>query len=118
NQRRRGSPMPAHAVCKSVAIALLTGWAMAAPAQAQTESVVLIQAGGLLDRPGQAPRGNATVIVRNGKVEAVRDGFIGAESHPGAQVIDLRERFVLPGLIDSHVHLDSDRAGQEGLLES
>ena len=110
--------MPGHAICKSVAIALLTGWAMAAPAQAQTDSVVLIQAGRLLDRPGQAPRGNATIIVRDGKVEAVRDGFIGAESHPGAQVIDLRERFVLPGLIDSHVHLDSDRAGQEGLLES
>jgi imidazolonepropionase-like amidohydrolase len=31
-------------------------------------------------------------------------------------VVDLRDRFVLPGLIDSHVHLDSDRAGNEGLL--
>ena len=35
----------------------------------------------------------------------------------GAKVIDLRNQFVLPGLIDSHVHLDSDKAGQEGLLE-
>jgi imidazolonepropionase-like amidohydrolase len=33
-------------------------------------------------------------------------------------VIDLRDKFVLPGLIDSHVHLDSDKAGQEGFLES
>ena len=33
-----------------------------------------------------------------------------------ARLIDLRDRFVLPGLIDSHVHLDSDRAGVEGQL--
>lgn len=110
--------MPARPVRNSVAIALLASLAFAIPAQAQTESVVLVQAGRLLDKPGQAPRGNTTVIVRNGKVEAVRDGFIGAENYPGAQVIDLRERFVLPGLMDCHVHLDSDRAGQEGLLES
>jgi len=31
-------------------------------------------------------------------------------------VIDLRDRFVLPGLIDSHVHLTSDRAGNEGFM--
>jgi imidazolonepropionase-like amidohydrolase len=109
--------MTARAVCNSVAIALLA-WTMTTQAQAQTESVVLVQAGRLLDRPGQAPRGNATVIVRNGKVEAVRDGFVGTENYPGAQVVDLRERFVLPGLMDTHVHLDSDRAGQEGLIES
>jgi imidazolonepropionase-like amidohydrolase len=33
-----------------------------------------------------------------------------------APVIDLKDKTVLPGLIDSHVHLGSDRAGQEGLL--
>jgi len=107
-------------VYRTIASALLACAAVALPAAAQTstESVVLVQAGRLLDRPGQTPRGNATVVVRNGKVEAVRDGFVGVENYPGAQVIDLRERFVLPGLMDSHVHLDSDRAGQEGLLES
>jgi imidazolonepropionase-like amidohydrolase len=31
-------------------------------------------------------------------------------------VIDLKDRFVLPGLIDCHVHLRSDRAGVEGQL--
>jgi imidazolonepropionase-like amidohydrolase len=34
----------------------------------------------------------------------------------GARLIDLRDRFVLPGLIDSHVHLTSDRAGTQGAL--
>jgi imidazolonepropionase-like amidohydrolase len=89
-----------------------------AAAQPVPDSVVIVHAGRLLDRPGQAPRGASTVLIRNGKVEAIRDGFIDPASHPGAKVIDLREKFVLPGLIDTHVHLDSDRAGQEGLIES
>ncbi len=86
-------------------------------AQADTNAVVVVHSGRLLDRPGQAPRGPSTVLVRNGKIESIRDGFLDAASYPGAQVIDLRDKFVLPGLIDSHVHLDSDRAGQEGLIE-
>jgi imidazolonepropionase-like amidohydrolase len=80
--------------------------------------VSLIQAGRLLDRPGNAPRGASTIIVRGGKIEAVRDGVVGAEAFPGARVIDLRQHFVLPGLIDSHVHLESDRAGDAGLVET
>ena len=102
----------------SPALAMLlatTAIAQTAPA-ADAGTVVLVQAGRLLDRPGQAPRGPSTIVIRNGVVESVRDGFVGADTMTGAKVIDLRERFVLPGLIDSHVHLVSDRAGQEGLL--
>ena len=99
---------------------LLTLLALAAgTAFAQTpDSLILVHAGRLLDRPGQQPRGAATVVVRNGRIEAIRDGFAAPEGYPGATVVDLRERYVLPGLIDCHVHLESDRAGQEGLVES
>ena len=89
---------------------LLTG---AAPA-AET---VLVHAGKLLDRPGKAPRGASTVVIVDGKVSEVRDGFVDASAFRGARVIDQRARFVLPGLIDSHVHLDSDVAGVAGQLE-
>jgi imidazolonepropionase-like amidohydrolase len=74
----------------------------------------VIHAGRLLDRPGRAPRGASTLTVRGGKITEVRDGHVAAPA--GATLIDLSDRFVLPGLIDSHVHLDSDRAGNEGLL--
>jgi imidazolonepropionase-like amidohydrolase len=87
-----------------------------AVAGAASAEVTLIQAGTLLDKPGQAPRGASTLVVDSGKVQAVLDGFVGADKYPGAKVIDLRQRFVLPGLIDSHVHLVSDRAGAEGSL--
>jgi imidazolonepropionase-like amidohydrolase len=62
-----------------------------------------IQAGAVLDRPGQPPRGNTTIVVRDGKVAELRDGFVAAE--PGATLIDLRNAFVLPGMVDMHVHL-------------
>jgi imidazolonepropionase-like amidohydrolase len=87
-----------------------------APLAAQSppdEGYSVIHAGTLMDRPGHPPRRNASVVIRNGEVEAVQDGYV---TPAGATVIDLRDCFVLPGLIDSHVHLSSDRAGNEGLL--
>jgi imidazolonepropionase-like amidohydrolase len=102
---------------KLVAAVLLVAAAAELVAQ-DAAPVSLIQAGRLLDRPGNIPRGASTIVVRGGKIEAVRDGFVGAEAFPGARVIDLRQHFVLPGLIDSHVHLDSDRAGDAGLVEA
>jgi imidazolonepropionase-like amidohydrolase len=84
------------------------------PASADT----LIYAGQLLDRPGQPPRGASTLRVREGKVVEVREGHLhlGDFGLLDGQVIDLRQHFVLPGLIDSHVHLTSDRGGIEAQL--
>ena len=89
-------------------------------AMAQAADVVVVHAGALLDRPGQAPRGASTLVIRGGKVEAVRDGFadpagIGAA---GAKVIDLRDQFVLPGLIDMHVHIFSDDDKMKSRMEA
>jgi imidazolonepropionase-like amidohydrolase len=77
--------------------------------------IVVVHAGRLLDRPGKAPRGPSTIVIRDGRISEVRDGFVDV---PGSQrVVDQRTRFVLPGLIDSHVHLASDTGGQLGQLE-
>jgi imidazolonepropionase-like amidohydrolase len=95
---------------------LLAGTAAVAQEAASTSPVTLIQAGRLLDRPGQAPRGPSTVVIRDGRVVEVRDGLVGAEAFPGAEIVDLSDRFVLPGLIDSHVHLATSQAGQAGLI--
>ena len=86
--------------------AWLIGLAMAASpalAQQRPSTTTYIQAGTLLDRPGQAPRGHTTIVVREGKVAELRDGFVAPE--PGATLVDLRDAFVLPGLVDMHVHL-------------
>ncbi|OYY91218.1 MAG: Xaa-Pro dipeptidase [Sphingomonas sp. 28-66-16] len=73
------------------------------PPPAVPAKPIYILAGHLFDKPGAAFRGASTVIVRNGKVAEVRDGFATPEA--GATVIDLKDRYVLPGLIDMHVHL-------------
>jgi imidazolonepropionase-like amidohydrolase len=81
---------------------------------AAQDQVTVIHAGALLDRPGRQPRRNASIVVRGARIERVEDGFVPVPA--GTRLIDLRDRFVLPGLIDSHVHLTSDRAGVEGQL--
>jgi len=79
--------------------------------------VTVIHVGRLLDRPGRPARGSSTIVIRNGRVEGVRAGHVDPASiAPRARLIDLKDRFVLPGLIDSHVHLSSDRAGIEAQL--
>ena len=91
------------------------GPASAAPTPGQGPAIV-IHAGRLLDKPGASPRGPATIVIRDGRIESIADGIVAAPR--GAKVIDLRDRFVLPGLIDSHVHLTSDKAGVEAQLQS
>lgn len=111
----RGSGMMLAAAAAS---AMMVGAARAQPAPPPEAPVILVQAGRLLDRPGQPARGPSTVVVRDGLIVEVRDGFVDASAWPGAWVIDQRDRFVLPGLIDSHVHLVSDLGGQAGFLSA
>jgi imidazolonepropionase-like amidohydrolase len=92
---------------RTLAVALLVvALAAQARAQAPVEPAVFIHAGALLDRPGQAPRGPSTIVVRGGRIEAVRDGFVAPTD--GARLVDLKRQFVLPGLIDAHVHIFAD----------
>ncbi len=96
------------AICLAAASAL----ALAAPGvasaqasavdQAQQAQVTVIHAGTLLAIPGRAPRHAASIVIRDRKISEVREGYVDV---PGARVVDLRNSFVLPGLIDMHVHL-------------
>lgn len=63
----------------------------------------VIHAGRLLAEPGQPQSGPHSVRVRAGRIAEVSPGFV--EPPEGAQLIDLKDAFVLPGLIDCHVHL-------------
>jgi len=73
------------------------------PAQSQpAEALTVIHAGTLLAVPGETPRRNVSIVTRGRTIVEVRDGFVDL---PGARVVDLRDHFVLPGLMDMHVHL-------------
>lgn len=80
----------------------------AALATAQNEDVLIIHAGTLLAIPGEAPETQQSIVVRNGVIESVRDGYIDGSGFDGAQIVNLRDSFVLPGLVDMHVHLTGE----------
>lgn len=94
---------------------LLSVAALAQPAtsggrgQSPPDRYVLIHAGTLLAVPGTRPLKEMTVVVRNDHIAAVENGYITAVADAAAgsavQIIDLSDQFVLPGLMDAHVHL-------------
>ena len=89
----------------TVAAAMLMtafGW----PSFADTQ---LIHAGTLLAVPGQEPLQNQTVIIKDGKIVSVQDGFVAlSDIAAEASLIDLSSNFVMPGLMDMHVHLQGE----------
>src|SRR5215213_1325572 len=82
--------------------AFLAGAAALAIASTASAETYAIQAGRLIVDAAQPARGASTVIVENGRIARIEDGFT---SPAGAIVVDERSRTVLPGMTDVHVHL-------------
>ena len=74
--------------------------AAVAPANAET---IAIKAGRVITDAAAAPRGASTIIVENGRITAINDASVPIPA--GATIIDQSARTLLPGLIDTHVHL-------------
>jgi imidazolonepropionase-like amidohydrolase len=55
----------------------------------------------VFDGKSPEPREGMTVVVENGRITEVTDALVTAES---ARLIDLRGKFLMPGLIDAHFH--------------
>ena len=92
------------------AVSLLTATGVAAQTLAPApvspvEGTTFVQVGRLLADPatGIVLR-DKTLVIEGNRIVAVRDGFVGE-----GRVVDLRSSFVLPGLIDSHVHLTGEQ---------
>ena len=70
----------------------------------------IIHAGTLLAVPGEAPLREASVVIEAGKVKAVMPGYVDAAAAglpADATIVELRDKFVMPGFMDMHVHLNS-----------
>jgi imidazolonepropionase-like amidohydrolase len=79
---------------------------IAAPASAET---IIVHAGRLITDASRAAQGPSTITIVDGRIQSVTAGLTAAPA--GARLIDLSSRTVLPGLIDLHVHLAGDPAG-------
>jgi len=110
-------PMKKLALIVTVAVlAATSAQAQQAPAVAAISAeqpTTFVQVGRLLADPasGQVLR-DKTLVIRGNQVVEIRDGFVGE-----GRVVDLRGAFVLPGLIDSHVHLTGQQ-NPNGRLEN
>ncbi|MEO0881777.1 MAG: amidohydrolase family protein [Pseudomonadota bacterium] len=74
---------------------------------------ILVHAGKVLAVPGEGYLTEQTIRIEDGVIQSVEDGYRRARR--GDTVIDLKESFVLPGLIDSHVHISSERGPDTSL---
>jgi imidazolonepropionase-like amidohydrolase len=85
---------------RSLAAGLLSVAAFAAAAQ----DLDLVNVT-LVDGTGTAPRPGVTVSVRDGKISAISDK--APQAGKDVRRIDLGGRFLLPGLIDAHAHIQT-----------
>ena len=97
------------ALLASCALALVAGAAtLMASAQQPASQDTIIHAGRVLAEPSSGQVLNQqTILVRNGRIVSITAGYSRVPS--GAKLVDLKNAFVLPGLIDSHVHLASEQ---------
>lgn len=72
---------------------------------------VAIRCGRLIDGKTDAPVNNAVILIEGGRIKEVGPNVA---IPAGAEVIDLGNATVLPGLIDSHTHLLQNYKGEFG----
>ncbi len=106
--------------CLVAAVALVAPTVLPAPAAAQRTGegtaasrpapgtrggpVLALAHANLVDGTGADPKQDVTILVRDGRIQAV---YASAERElpDSASVVDLSGRWVIPGLIDAHVHI-------------
>lgn len=66
----------------------------------------IIHCGKLIDVVNSKMLSNYSVIIQGNKIIDVKEGFVKAES--ADNVIDLKSKTVMPGLLDMHVHLEME----------
>jgi imidazolonepropionase-like amidohydrolase len=70
-------------------------------AGAHAQSLVLTHAT-LIDGTGAAPQRDVTIVMENGRIREIGSGLAAP---PGAAVVDLAGKFVVPGIINGHGHV-------------
>lgn len=75
--------------------------------------MLVLTNGTMLDGTGRVQTGNATVVINGNRIENAGSGI---EYPEDAEVIDVRNFTIIPGLIDCHVHIGGftvDKPGRE-----
>lgn len=76
----------------------------------EASSAIALRGGTVIDGNGGAPLAGATVLIRGNRIVEVGPSA-AVTIPPGTELIDCSGKFVLPGLIDSHVHVGTSGGG-------
>ena len=69
------------------------------PAQRAAEAIAIVNANLVNVRDGRVIP-NATIVIRDGRIESIGSGAAAG----GGRAIDVKGKYVLPGLVDAHTH--------------
>ena len=75
--------------------------------------VIVFQHANVIDGVSSEPLRDVTLIVANGKIAAIQKSLKSIPA--GAEVIDLKGKWLLPGYVDSHVHFYDYESAQRAL---
>lgn len=89
------------AVCSIVAATIAAD--VEQPASTRARELV-VRGATLIDGTGTAPQSNVDVLIRDDRIFAVGPSL---QAPSGAATVDARGAWIVPGLIDVHVHLDA-----------
>jgi len=73
---------------------------------------IYIHAGKIYDTNSGEISLEKTIIISNDKIKSIENGF-KESSDENIKIYDLKSKFVMPGLIDFHVHMESESGGPE-----
>src|SRR3954467_5966379 len=99
----------------SLLLVSMTAFAQSAPAPAP--KLVLVKAARLLDVVSGQYRDGQAILIEGDRIKAVGPAAQLQTQAPNAEVIDLGNATLLPGLIDCHTHLGSRADRYEELYE-
>ena len=95
----------------ALAFALVPAPRVRAQSDESNDRITIVHGGTLLQVPGQPPQERRSIVILSDRIDRVMSGYVTADSldFDDAEVIDLRDYFVLPGLMDMHVHFTNGR---------
>jgi imidazolonepropionase-like amidohydrolase len=88
---------------------LLAGLVASSALRGAEGDTLVLRNATVLDGVHSEPRLRATIVIRNGRIA----GIGGPSLQASGKAIDLDGKWLMPGLIDAHVHLHVGRADEE-----